>query len=65
MGQAAARAPAAPQVHYERWRPEDTTLYQLVGEYLETFLAQVEAQAGAGLPQFVRDEFEAYLRCGC
>ena len=51
-------------VHYERRRPEDTTLYQLVGEHLETFLAQVEAQAGTGLPQFVKDEFEAFLRCG-
>ena len=26
-------------VYYERRRPEDTTLYQLVGEHLETFLA--------------------------
>ena len=64
MGQAAARAAAAPQAHYERRRPEDTTLYQLVGEHLETFLAEVEAQAGTGLPQFVRDEFEAFLECG-
>ena len=52
----ARTAPAAPQVH--------STLYQLVGEYLQTFLAQVEAQAGAGLPQFVRDEFEAFPECG-
>lgn len=33
-------------------------------EELETFLAQVEAQTGSGLPQFVKDEFEAYLECG-
>jgi hypothetical protein len=39
MGQAVQRAPAADTVHYERRRPEDTTLYQLVQEHLETFLA--------------------------
>ncbi len=33
-------------------------------EELETFLARVEAHTGAGLPQFVKDEFEAYLECG-
>ena len=38
MGQAVQRAPAADTVHYERRRP-DTTLYQLVQEHLETFLA--------------------------
>jgi len=27
-------------------------------------LAQVEAQTGASLPQFVRDEFDAFLQCG-
>ena len=39
-------------------------LYQLVGEHLETFLAQVEAQTGAALPEFVKDEFDAFLECG-
>ncbi|MCC6474112.1 MAG: transposase zinc-binding domain-containing protein [Burkholderiales bacterium] len=33
-------------------------------EELATFLAVVEAQTGSGLPQFVQDEFEAYLQCG-
>ena len=64
MGQAVQHAPAADTVHYERRRPEDTTLYRPVGEHLETFLAQVEAQTGAALPQFVKDEFDAYLMCG-
>jgi hypothetical protein len=35
-----------------------------VQEELEAFLAQVEAQTGSGIPQFVKDEFEAYLECG-
>ena len=64
MGQAVQRAPAADTVHYERRRPEDTTLYQLVQEHLDTFLAQVEAQTGAALPEFVKDEFDAFLECG-
>jgi hypothetical protein len=33
-------------------------------EELETFLAQVEAHTGSSLPQFVKDEFEAFLECG-
>jgi ribosomal protein S27E len=36
----------------------------VVQEQFETFLAQVESKTGAGLPQFVKDEFEAYLECG-
>ena len=57
-----ARPPARRA--YEGHRPEDTTLYPVVAEELDTFLAQVEAQTGSGLPQFVQDEFEAYLKCG-
>ena len=66
MGPAVQPAPARNAVafHYERRRPEETTLYQVVQEQLETFLAQVEAQTGPGLPAFVKDEFEAFLQCG-
>jgi hypothetical protein len=60
----ALRAAAANTVHYERRRPEETTLYRLVQEHLETFLAEVEAEGAAGLPQFVKDEFDAFLECG-
>ena len=49
---------------YERRRPDETTLYQVVQEHVETFFAQVELETGAGLPQFVKDEFEAFLGCG-
>jgi hypothetical protein len=49
---------------YERWRPEETVLYQLVQEHAETFFAQVEAETGASLPEFVKAEFEAFLECG-
>ena len=49
---------------YERRRPEETTLYHVVQDHVETFLAQVEQETGTGLPQFVKDEFEAFLECG-
>src|SRR5258705_7107675 len=66
MGRALQPAPAGHPAafHYERRRPEETTLYQIVQEQLETFLAQAEAKTGAGLPEFVKDEFEAFLECG-
>ena len=64
MGQAVPPAPATNHVHYERRRPEETTLYPLVQENDETFFAQVEAETEAGLPDFVKDEFDAFLECG-
>ncbi len=64
MSPALRRATAASPVHYERRRPEETTLYRLVQEHLETFLVQVEAGGVASLPQFVIEEFEAFLECG-
>ena len=64
MGQAAQRALAGDAVHYERRRPEETLLYQLVQEHAESFFAQVEAQTGASLPEFVKEEFDAFLECG-
>jgi hypothetical protein len=47
---------------YERRQPEQTLLYQVVAEHWSSFRERAE-QAG-GLPEFVVDEFEAYLRCG-
>ncbi len=64
MGQAAQPATAGHHVHYERRRPEETILYQLVQEHVETFFAQVETETGSRLPDFVKDEFEAFLECG-
>jgi hypothetical protein len=64
MDEAAQAKPARPCVHYQRRRPEQTTLYQLVQEHANTFFAQVERETGAGLPEFVKDEFEALLECG-
>ena len=64
MNKAIQTTPAGSCVHYQRRRPEETTLYRLVQEHGESFFAQVERETGAGLPEFVKDEFEAFLECG-
>jgi ribosomal protein S27E len=64
MDKAVQLAPAGRRVHYERRRPEDTVLYQLVQEHLKTFLVQVELETGAGLSEFVKEEFDAFLQSG-
>jgi len=64
MALAAQPAQAGARSSYERHRPEETMLYRVVAEELETFLAQVEAHTGSSVPEFVKDEFEAYLQCG-
>ena len=49
---------------YERRCPEQPTLYRLVQQHAQTFFVQAEEALGAGLPQFVKDEFDAFLECG-
>jgi len=62
--QACQAVPHGASASYERRRPEDTILYQVIQDYVDTFFAQVEQETGTGLPQFVKDEFEAFLECG-
>ena len=50
-------------VEYERHRPEQTLLYQVVEEYHPAFEAQLAAE-GKGLPDYVQREFEDYIKCG-
>ena len=64
IGRQPHRAPDGAPIHYERHCPEQTTLYRLVQQHAATFFAQVDAATGASLPQFVKDEFEAFLECG-
>jgi len=52
-----------PTPGYARHKPETTLLYQLVERYYPE-LAAVREAAGRALPQYVREEFEAYLKCG-
>ena len=50
---------------YERRRPHDSAVYQVVRENLETLYAAVESGfATAPLPKFVRDELEKSATAG-
>ena len=62
---AACPAPALPgdAPAYERHRPEQIPLYALVEEHFPRFLERLDAE-GVSLPDFVIEEFEAYLKCG-
>ena len=65
MPHVAARM-ASPDVYagrYQRHRPEQTHLYQIVDEYYPAFAALV-AEQGKELPGYVQREFEAFLQCG-
>ena len=60
----ADRAPGSAPIHYERHRPESTTLYRLVQQHAASFIGHTEASTGAELPRFITDEFDAFLECG-
>ena len=57
------REAVANQPHYQHRRPEQTPLYRLVRQRYQSFAIDVEVRV-ASLPQFVKDEFAAYLDCG-
>jgi len=48
---------------YARHRPESTLLYQLVEQHYPGF-NELRAREGRSLPDYVQEEFDAYLRCG-
>jgi len=58
------RAPDGAPLHYERHRPEQTTLYRLVQQHAAIFIAQTEASIGGELPRFIKDDFDAFLDYG-
>ena len=60
----AIRAPDGAPLHYERHRPEQTTLYRLVQQQAASFIVHTEASTGGELPRFIKDEFDAFLECG-
>ena len=47
---------------YRPRKAEQTVLYQLLSEHLETFLERV-AESGGSLPSFVRRELRRFLEC--
>jgi hypothetical protein len=51
------------RVKYQRHRPENTLLYQLVERYYPKFQLLLSEQE-TPLPYYVQNEFEAYLKCG-
>ena len=56
---------ASPAIVYARRRPEETPLYNVVRENLDTLYDAVDEGAIAvALPKFVRKELEGYLDCG-
>lgn len=48
---------------YTRHQPENTLLYQVIEEYYPEFLSHL-SESDKTLPQYVQNEFEAYLKCG-
>ena len=56
-------SPRSPAVDYQRHQPEQTLLYEVVRENLESFLANAREQ-GAPVARFVERELRAYLGCG-
>ena len=56
---------ALPSVEYTPRDPGGSILQQIVREHFETFRAEAaHLRDGEGLPRFVEEEFEAFLRCG-
>lgn len=49
---------------YQRREPENTLLYELVSQHLETLLARAREESDHGFPSFVEKEFRRYLQCG-
>ena len=49
---------------YERRNPAQSVLYQTIRDHLDEFLLQARTN-GKGLPNYVEEEFRAFLKCGC
>jgi hypothetical protein len=48
---------------YRQCDPSGTVLYQVISDYLEIFLASIEADTNAkGLPAYVQQEFYASVK---
>lgn len=58
-----ALSPLSTTPVYHRHRPEQTALYAIVAKHYPRFVQAIE-QPGGHLPKFVRQEFDAYLKCG-
>ena len=63
MHHAAIKDRSTPSPPYQRHRPEQTLLYQIVEQHYPTF-RDVMATQGKSLPIHVQQEFSEYLKCG-
>ena len=63
-GLASVGVVSSREFHYERRRPERTTLYEVLRDNLDTLYAASEEGFASALPSFVKRELEAYLECG-
>lgn len=61
--QANGKEAVGGQLCYERHRPEETLLYQLIEQHYPALVAHL-AEQGKVLPAYVQQEFEEYLKCG-
>lgn len=59
IGRQPQRAPDGAPLHYERHRPEQTTLYRLAQQHAVSFIAHTEASTGCELPRFIKDPSSA------
>lgn len=48
---------------YEKHQPEKILLYRVIAKHIKTFFKKCE-ESGHPAPNFIRKEFEAFLRCG-
>jgi ribosomal protein S27E len=62
-GRGARAPPFLDPPGYARHRPEATLLYQLVEQHYPAFSA-LRSEAGRPLPDYIEQEFDAYLKCG-
>jgi len=61
-----ASAPLSDALSYRRHQPEQSVLYAIVEEHLETLLdnARQRSEHGFGYPRFVEQTFRRYIECG-
>ena len=55
-----SRGPSATR--HERHKPEETILYEIVANHLETFLSETREKHDRGLPNYVEKELREYLK---
>jgi len=60
---AARNADREAGVRYKRHQPELTLLYQIIETHYPEFIDYMDGQ-GKTLPNHIKKEFEAYLKCG-